>query len=124
MGPHLPRRTASPGLEKHWRQSLKALHLWGGGEKKIAISHRAAAALHRLPGFPEGIPGITIRRNAEGLGTMVTAHDHPPRRDGIKMLEGLPVMNRLHTFLVPGSVAEPALSARPWMQRSTPGMSP
>lgn len=99
----------APGFEKTWRQSLKALHLWGGGEKGIAVSHRAAAALFGLPGFPEGVLEVTIRRNAEGLGPSVTAHDRPPRRDAIMMLDGIPVMNRLHTFLVLGSVADPAL---------------
>src|SRR5205807_6916903 len=49
-----------PGTPRTWRQRLMAAVLAGG--PNAAASHRSAAALLGIPGFPEGIVEITTPR--------------------------------------------------------------
>lgn len=98
---------AVPGCPPSWRQHLKALHLWGGAQ--IAVSHRAAAALFQLPGFPETTVEITTARNSRSLRPDVVAHEARPNPEGLTEKEGLPVMNLLFTLLVLGAVVERSL---------------
>lgn len=50
------------GAPVSWLQRLKAATLWAGGT--AAVSHRSAAALWGLEGFPEGITEITALRSS------------------------------------------------------------
>src|SRR5437016_12770418 len=53
----LPGVIRAPGSPEKWPQSLMAACLWGG--PGAAASHRAAAALWSLTGFPPGPVEIT-----------------------------------------------------------------
>lgn len=48
------------GAPPTWRQHIQALLLWGG--KGAVLSHRTAAALHGIEGFPEGSLELTSVR--------------------------------------------------------------
>lgn len=55
--PSVYRPTAVP---ETWRQLIEALVLWAG--KGAALSHKTAAAMHGLEGFPQGPLELTITR--------------------------------------------------------------
>ena len=68
----LPRVYVFPGAPKTWRQRLMVATLCAGDD--AAVSHRAAAALHRIPGFAEQRSEITLTarcRSLEGGGVVV-----------------------------------------------------
>src|SRR3981081_2025486 len=48
------------GTAQTWHQALMAARLWGGDA--AVVSHRSAAALWSLDGFPEGPLEITTRK--------------------------------------------------------------
>ena len=54
-----------PGSPQSWEEDLVALCLWGGPD--AVASHRSAAALWELPGFPKGPLEITsLKKNQTG----------------------------------------------------------
>ena len=99
----LPEVVRAPGFPPSWLQELKALCLWGGAG--CAASHRAAAALHQLAGFPDGILEITSLKRCRVSEFTVVAHRGAPLRRCLTVVRGVPAMNELHTLMVLGSVA-------------------
>ena len=99
----------APAFPVTWRQNLTALHLWAGGDRRLAVSHRAAAALHQFCGFSEGPLEATTWKAPKSLPADVVIHRAPPEKTGIIHVDGIPVMNKLFTLLVLGAVADRAL---------------
>lgn len=99
----LPNVVRAPGFPPSWLQELKALCLWG--EPGCAASHRAAAALHGLAGFPEGTLEIATVKRCRVSGVTVVAHRIVPLRACLTVVRGIPTMNELHTLMVLGGVA-------------------
>lgn len=69
-----------PGVPRSWKQKLMCALTWAGPEAKA--SHRSAAALIGLDGFPEGVIEITMpskRKPVEGIIThrveRISPHD-------------------------------------------------
>jgi len=77
--------------------------LWGG--PGAVASHRSAAALWNLAGFPAGAVEITSPKNAGGLPPTFVVHRLQPEREGVTSEAGIPVTNPLFTLMELGRVA-------------------
>lgn len=118
----LPGVLRAPGVPESWRQQLKALCLWGaqaerpqegqGPDRRAAVSHRAAAALHGLAGFDEGPLEVTAPRRRLPSGWGVTLHVGDPEPGCLMVVDGIEAMNELHTLMVLGAVARPGAVER------------
>lgn len=91
----LPTVFVFAGAPPSWRQDLKAATLWG----EAVVSHEAAAALHRLVGFPERPVVLTGLRQPQFKGAAITVHRGVPDRRFVTTVEGIPVTNVARTLV-------------------------
>lgn len=102
-----PRVFRIAGSPPTWRQSLiAACFAWGDG---VVVSHRAAAALWRLPGFEPGFVELIVprgRRRTHSHG--IVAHRLPmlPIAD-ISLVEEIPVTAVARTLIDIAAIAAP-----------------
>lgn len=84
------------GVAPTWRQKLMMAALyWGEGS---GISHRAAAALHRLAGFEPDKVHVTIPRSRKGAGPGIVHRNNLPPVD-LTEVEGIPVTTAARTLI-------------------------
>ena len=99
------------GSQRSWLQNLKAAQLWAG--PGAAVSHRAAAALWKLDGNPQGIVELTVPHKSTSPATWILLHTSTrlcPR--DITEHRGIAVTNMARTLLDLGAVQ------RPWRVQS------
>jgi hypothetical protein len=102
----LPGVVRLAGSQGSWLQNLKAAQLWAG--PGAAISHRAAAALWRLDGNPQGIVEITVPRKTTSPVHWIEVH--VSKRLGAQDItehRGILVTNLARTLLDLGAVQRP-----------------
>ena len=83
-----------------WHQRVMAACLWGGDG--AAASHRAAAALLKLPGFPKGKIEISTPRRLARPG--LVAYRRSLRTNDVMRVDGIPVTSIPITLLNLGAV--------------------
>src|SRR5206468_8728936 len=86
-----------PGMANTWHRLLLAAVL-GAGDGAVG-SHGAAAALHHIPGFPEGPLDVTLPRGATPVAAGATVHESlclPPSHS--KVVQGIPVTSVARTI--------------------------
>ena len=103
----LPGVLRLPGYPASWLQEMKALTLWGG-EGTCAASHRAAAALYRMPGFAEGVREVITTKQGRTGKLVVVVHRGTPVKACLTEVKGIPTMNALFTLMALGSVVSRA----------------
>jgi len=99
------------GSQRSWLQNLKAAQLWAG--PGAAVSHRAAAALWKLDGNPQGIVELTVPHKSTSPATWILLHTSTrlgPR--DITEHRGIAITNMARTLLDLGAVQ------RPWRVQS------
>lgn len=85
------------GAPDTWHQRLKAASLWAA--RDFAISHRAAAALHHFPRFPEGCVELSLTRHAgQPQGVVIHQVDSLSPKE-LTSIHGLCVTNPARTLL-------------------------
>ena len=94
----LPRVYRLEGIRSTWLQSLVAACLWAG--LGSAVSHRAAAALHGLPGFKRSVVEVSTTGNRKPAWDWFVCHRVialPPAH--IDTVSGIPVTTGDRTLL-------------------------
>lgn len=103
---HLPGTYVVAGSPRTWKQRLMEACLWAG-EAALA-SHRAAAALWKLPGFAERIVEITSTKHCASPDVLVHRTTTLPSLDVVRR-EGIPVTAPHRTIIDLCAVVAPQL---------------
>jgi uncharacterized protein DUF559 len=85
-----------PGSPRTWRQRLMAAVLAGGPH--AVASHRSAAALLGIPGFPEGIVEMTAPRRRRHRRPLVHQSRQLPA-EHLTVIDGIPVTRVARTLV-------------------------
>jgi very-short-patch-repair endonuclease len=94
------------GSPRSWRQRLMEACLWAG-EAALA-SHRAAAALWKLPGFAESLIEVTVQKHISSPHVLVHRTTTLPSLDAVRR-EGIPVTAPHRTIIDLCAVVSPRL---------------
>lgn len=100
----LPATYRLAGCPRTWEQSVMAACPWAG--PGAVVSHRAAAALHDLPGFKPGIIEITTSRRVSARGIIVHRCRMNARID-TTVRDGIPVTAPHRTIIDLCAVSAP-----------------
>jgi very-short-patch-repair endonuclease len=100
-----------PGARRDWRTRLHAAVLAAG--EGAVVSHRAAAALMHVPGFPERAIELTVpyRRSVVLSGAIVHRSRCLPVGH-TKLVDGLPTTSMARTLCDLAAIMHPAQTAR------------